>query len=251
MQRAILCEGKTDAILASYMLGKLHGWGFNNQLTRKPKVTLPVVHENECLTWYSRNGVDLAIWGVGGYTELPTKMKAVADRTRAEGNAQLRFSHLVVVCDRDTRTEDECIANVSRWLMDAGITLNAALQLGQWLDGKVALARTPPADHDVKVLMVVVPPNSPGELESFLLTALSDDNDGDKELVDKAKTFIDGVPDPPYLVKRRLRAKAWLGAVLSVMSPDWVFSELDNRMKQVKWEDLALVCQVWGLLNQL
>ncbi len=251
MQRVILCEGRTDAILISYLLEKCWEWHFNNKLTVKPRVRLPAERQNECLNWYSRHGVDLAIWAVGGYTEIPAKLKRITERTRHEQNETLRFSHIVIVCDRDWRTAEQSKAEINEWLADAGVELGEDLEPGRWLGGTIALERTPKAHHSVKILALVLPPSTPGGLETFLLKALAENHDN-KVLVDKAHLFVDCVSSKTsYLKKSRLKPKAQLGSVLSVMSPDWVFSELNERLTRVKWEDLTQVSQVWGLLEHL
>ena len=251
MQRIILCEGKTDAILASYMLGKLHRWTFNNSLTQSRKAHLPVEHDNETLNWYSRGQENLVIWGVGGYTELGAKIKKIGERTQAEADPNLRFSRIVVIMDHNSRTDQACASDAEAWFVKAGFVLDRPLQLSKWLHAKVTLDRKPPADHRVRILVLAVPPDSPGALETFLLQALRGSSEEDRHIVDQAEAFIGRIPDKPYLLKRRLRSKASLGSVLSVMSPDWVFSRLDERIQRVKWEELVQVHRFWQLLDEL
>ena len=40
-------------------------------------------------------------------------------------------------------------------------------------------------------------------------------------------------------------------AILSVMSPDWVFSELDERLTLVKWEEIKSVESIYEKLSEL
>ena len=249
MQRAMLCEGKTDAILASYMLGKLYGWEFSSALSLSPAIKLPVDRKNECLNWYAREGNHLAIWGVGGYNELPAKLAKIIERTRSEMEPDRRFSRVAIVCDRDDRTEAQCTSDVLNWLADSEVGLSGSFAPGQWLNATVESSDlTPATQYQMEILVVTIPPDSRGALETFLLQALRE-TDGD--LIDEAEGFIDNVPDTPYLTRQRLRPKACLGAVLSVMSPDWVFSEIDDRLTRVPWEELAAVCQVWDALGHL
>jgi len=81
--------------------------------------------------------------------------------------------------------------------------------------------------------------------------SIRNESEHDRDLVDKARKFIQSIPDEPYLNKTRYRPKACLGVILSVMSPDWVFSELDERLTLVKWEEIGSVEAVYEKLSEL
>lgn len=64
MNKLILCEGKTDAILLSYYLGKTAGWKFDR---KGPKgLNFQRSNSNESLSWYKKGDDYLLICGVGG-----------------------------------------------------------------------------------------------------------------------------------------------------------------------------------------
>ncbi len=98
---------------------------------------------------------------------------------------------------------------------------------------------------------MVLPPNSLGNLEVFLLQSLANQSDIDQELVEKTKELIDNIPKEPYLLKKRLEDKAQLGCVLSIISPDWVFSTLNERLTSIQWETITEVDQVYQMLEQI
>jgi hypothetical protein len=100
-------------------------------------------------------------------------------------------------------------------------------------------------------LSIILPPESKGNLEVFLLNALKESSSNDRFLVEEAERFINNIPKEPYLLKSRLRQKAWLGSVLSVMSPDWVFTSLDERLKKVSWENLESAFSAYQKLRDL
>ena len=64
MNRLILCEGKTDAILLGYYLMKTDGWA----LERKPPSGLDIKaqEQNENVVWYKKGNEKLMICAVGG-----------------------------------------------------------------------------------------------------------------------------------------------------------------------------------------
>ena len=64
MNKLILCEGKTDAILLSYYLRKVAGWKF---VKKGPSgLTIQQSNDNESICWYKKDDDYLLICGVGG-----------------------------------------------------------------------------------------------------------------------------------------------------------------------------------------
>jgi hypothetical protein len=94
-------------------------------------------------------------------------------------------------------------------------------------------------------------PYGTGALEGFLLDGLACQDKVGRDLVDSAHAFVATQPDKPYLAKRRLRPKATLGSVLSVISPDDVFRERNERLVLVGWELVTEVLQSYRLLADL
>lgn len=250
MKKIILCEGKTDAILISYFLIRRFNWIY----TKDEIVGLPVEKDNETLNWYyhlEKAGSELAIWGVGGIDEIPIKLSEVVDRTRNEKIRGNRFDRIVIFFDRADLDNGQCVNLVLEWLNHANLTTNNDPNIGQWTNAAINIKSTPPQEHQVEILPIVLPPDGNGELETFLLDSLNESSDDDTLLVGRARAFIGDIPDEPYLLRRRFRPKACLGSVLSVISPDWVFSEIDNRLRQVEWERLEEVANIYGELEEL
>jgi len=250
MKRIILCEGKTDAILISYFLIKRFGWSY----TDKQVIRLPVARDNEMLNWYrhpeKRDG-ELAIWGVGGIDNLAARLGNVIERTQNERDPKNRFERIVLFFDRDRRNEEECANLIKEWATGCKLKLTGTLQLGKWTDATTNLLKTSPESYQLSILAIVLPPDGKGNLETFLIDALKKHSNVDKHLSEEASTFIGNLPDEPYLFRQRLRSKACLGAILSVMSPDWVFSKLDERLVQVQWEDITYVLDAYQKLDEL
>lgn len=249
MKRMIFCEGKTDAILISYFLQQL-GWSY----IKKKVINFQVDRENEVLNWYAhpeKPEGEVGIWGCGGIDEIPVKLKAAIERTRRERKPENRVEKIVVFCDRDTRNESESVEIIAQWARDSQLDIRDNLQLGEWVNARTDLRKTPPESHRLTVRAIAVPPHSEGALETFLLNSLKTRSDSDSELLENAQNFIDQIPDEPYLERRRFRPKACLGAVLSVMSPDWVFSSLNDRLTRVPWEQLPSLLAVYQKLEEL
>ena len=157
----------------------------------------------------------------------------------------------MIFFDRADLDNAQCVDRVREWSNNANLTINNDLGIGQWSNATIDIKSTPPQEHQVEVLPIVLPPDGNGELETFLLNSLSASSDADELLVERARVFIDDIPDEPYLSHRRYRPKACLGSVLSVISPDWVFSRLDERLLLIEWETLEQVANIYGMLEEL
>jgi hypothetical protein len=251
MKRTVICEGKTDAILISYFVKRRFGW----VRTKSPVIRLPVVRDNEVLYWYyhpEKPDQELAIWGAGGIDQIPVKLGHIINRSRAERTPINRFGRVVLFFDRNDRNKTQCKDLVEKWATeDNELEITGKLQLGQWVDARVELRKSPQEDYELRILPIVLPPDSEGNLEIFLTNSIRDQSEHDEQLVDRARSFIGFIPDEPYLSKTRYRPKACLGAILSVMSPDWVFSTLDHRLTRVQWEKIRSVTAVYEKLSEL
>jgi len=250
MKRAVICEGKTDAILVGYFLIKVHGWSYS----KNSFLQLPFDKQNEVLNWYThpeKPGSELAIWGAGGIDRVSEKVTAIAERTRGERRRDLRFDRIVVLIDRDVRTIDECSDLIEGWLRLAGLDFADAIELGGWKATTTQLDKAPPEAHAVDVLSIVLPPTREGCLEVFLADALRSTGDPDRAIVDGCDKLVAATPDEPYLREARFRPKAIVGAALSIMSPDWVFGDLDEKLYTVPWEQIQLAHDAYLRLADL
>jgi len=250
MKRAIICEGKTDAILVGYFLIKVYGWFYSKQTF----LQLPYDKPNEVLNWYThpnRVGSELVVWGAGGITRVGQKVSEIIERTRSEHIGQNRFDHVVVLIDRDNRTIEQCEDLVRGWFLAAGLQFADDITAGEWKTTNTQLVKIPPEAHQVRALSIVLPPMGEGCLEIFLAEALRSTGDPDRPIVDGCRNLVNAMPAEPYLREPRLRPKAAIGAVLSIMSPDWVFGDLDEKLKTVAWEEIEMAHGAYSRLADL
>ena len=113
MKKIILCEGKTDAILISYFLEKFE-WQFSKKVMQ---INLPVDKDNEVFSWYrhpDKPDQELAIWGVGGYSNIQLKLKYITEsiQSQPEKQFQNRFNKIVLFVDNDTGSFNEHISDM-------------------------------------------------------------------------------------------------------------------------------------------
>lgn len=165
MKKIILCEGKTDAIILSYFLGKQYNWEYKKLSKSQIKI-------------------------------FP----------------KFNFAHNESLIKSQKENSEEYI--------------------------------------NIELLFIVIPKDKNGNLELFLLDALKE-NKEDKLIVSESKSYIDKVSSVSYLKKDRYKVKAQLQSVLSVISPEWVFSDISERLKRVSWNNLEEINSVYKKLDKL
>ncbi len=230
----ILCEGKTDAVLISYFLITVHKYSYS----KKEIVKLPIEKQNEEANWYIKENHSLVIWAVGGYDRLKQCLAAVIERNESEMRSEYRFDKVILMLDRDSRTDRQITTDISNWFQESKIRHKAEILIDEWIACSITLKKIPPENYSIYILPLVIPPEGEGALETFLLNSLRDHSDEDKTVVNESRQYIQKIQDISYLKKKRFREKACLGSVLSVFSPDWVFSNLNDRISNVRWEEV-------------
>lgn len=254
MKTLILCEGKTDAIILSYFLSKKYNWKHvSNREMNKSKYKDIIrfqINENQSCCLYENGEKLLLIYACGGIEEIPKKINEVAD-INSQSDFEKRFNKIIVMTDKDENELNELEIKFNEWIKKSKIELNEKLEIGNWILTKTKqniIGET--KFFEAKMLFLVLPKEGTGNLEVFLLEALRET--GIEEVIEEAKKYIENVKETPTISnKTRKITKAKLQAVFSVLSPEWVFSELDERLLSVEWEKLEEVNKMYKNFNKL
>lgn len=230
MRVLVLCEGKTDAILISYLLSKLSGWYVTK--SEKDMKILTDEKDNESSYWYTRSNNDkMLICGVGGKDKFSSffidKIKPIILQYPNEK----RFDRIVIIHDKDFDNLDvleEKISNmfnpiVTKVKNDTWIT-------NKYIDGFGV-------EGNVDVLGLIIPRDNEGALESVLLNSMQE-QDPTKTIVQKSLDFVDQIKPQAqsFIPNYRMELKAKLGVSFAILSPQKVFSYIDILIKSVDWE---------------
>ena len=94
----------------------------------------------------------------------------------------------------------------------------------------------------VEILLLIVPFEQTGAMETFLLNAVAGEDEYDKEIINRGNTFVDSVdPEKRYLTKRRYITKAKFDVYFSVRTAAEQFVERQNILKDIPWDQYLLV----------
>lgn len=247
MKSLILCEGKTDAILVSYLLCKQWGWNvLKKSSTKISGMTFETNEaEDESSYWYEKDNNQVLICGVGGrsnfYNFFDNKISRIIKLNQQEAN----FSKIIFIVDKDNRE----IKEIEKEFCNSFKSIINHVENRKWIkngynDGFQKIELT--------VLLNIIPIDEQGALETLLLQSISEKND-DKVIVDKSLNFVEGIKDDAskYLKNKRLVLKAKLGTVFAIMSPQKVFSFIDEIIKSVEWEKSETILKTFEHFKDL
>ena len=176
MNRLILCEGKTDAILLGYYLMKTDGW----ELERKPPSGLAIKaqEQNENVAWYKKDDERLMICAVGGKDNFGQFFSRYIQRPILNASNGDPFPRIALVTDRDDRDIVEIERDVTEQLSPFFVgTKNREWITNNYLDSFGM-------EKQIETLLIIIPVEHQGALENVMLDAISEDP-YDKNIVDK------------------------------------------------------------------
>ena len=236
MRTLILCEGKTDAILLSYLLQKESNW-----VHIKSQKGLWAIKEDD-----KRDEDYILICGVGGKDNFKSffhdKLYEPVIQTQASHN----IDKIIYIVDKDKDSFEVLYEKICNDLQP--ICTN--LLIGDWREN--SFIDSFGMEQEVRILGLVIPNDQEGALENVLLNALSE-SAYDKNIVDKSVRFVEGIKQEAreYIKTSRLELKAKLSVVFAVRSPQKVFSLIDELIQSVNWENYNNIKELFGKILEL
>lgn len=103
----------------------------------------------------------------------------------------------------------------------------------------------------VQFCYLLIPSDSQGALETFMLDALSEDSEAKKEAVLQVKQFVAEFRSNFYLTKRRQKVKAELGISLSVFNPERLFDTFMELINSIDWASFQAVGKQFDVLLEI
>lgn len=233
MNKLILCEGATDAILLSYYLEKVAGWKF----CRKPPKNLAIKENGieESINWYEKDDDRLLICGVGGKDKIKTFFSTRIKPTIIKADA---FEKIALVLDRDDRD----IVSIEKHALSAVSPVITKVENNKWITndyfngfGQI---------KSIAMLLTIVPIEHQGALETLLLDAISE-NQYDAHIVELVTDFVSKmrVEAGKYITSDRKELKARLGVTWAVQYPEKIFKLINEQIVSVPWEKSEVLRQ--------
>ena len=241
MNKLILCEGETDAILLSYYLGKVAGWKF----CKKPPANIAIKPDtfDQSANWYENGEDRLLICAMGGKDKVRAFFIQKILRPIVDAGA---FSRIALVLDRDD-SEIKSIEDHASSVFKPVITM---MHNHEWVQNTYKDAYG--TEQLIEGLLVVIPTEHEGALETLMLDSIAEDP-YDAVIVNKAGAFVTDMKTvaSKYLGSRRNAIKAHLGVTWAVQYPEKVFKLMNEQILSVNWEESEVLHKCFEQLEKI
>lgn len=245
MKSIIICEGSTDFALLQYFMRKAYGWNDSEAKNLQGSSKFNRVRT------LKKNKDILSIGGTGGSNKIIPCFQSLLESNRIAAMPEEIYDRIVIITDRDEwETEEELKAQVTESLKEYSITVEEAIQHDQWI--KCGCTNGRGQRIVFSILLLVIPFETTGAMETFLLGAIAKKDTYDASIINKCNDFVDKVdPERRYLNKRRYITKAKFDVYFSVRTSVGQFVERQNILKNVEWEKYTEIQESFQKLNEL
>lgn len=230
MKNAILCEGSTDGILLQYFMRKVYLWKDGSN-----KVNL----FGSNVSWFrtmNKGNDRLDIASCKGCSNILSNLNLILEfnynATKGEN-----YAKIAVVTDRDeVDTEEDFLNKISLVLEQNHVYVMEKISHNEWCTCEYETSTG--KMRRIEILILVIPFEQTGAMETFLLKAISEKNEYDAKIIEAGNQFIENVdPKKKYLTKRRYITKAKFDIYFSVRTAAEQFVQRQNILKDIEWEE--------------
>lgn len=247
MNNIILCEGSTDYFLLQYYMREAYQWiddtSIQNGILKMPK------QKSRNLT---KNSDILTIMAVGGCSQIGNGLRTVLNKNYlSPPNLSDVYNKIVIVTDRDeVGTEQTFIQTLQQVLSEYNITTTTPITNNTWLP--YSMQNQVGITIDFSILLLMIPFEENGAMETFLLNAIADKDSYDKTIIEQCNQFVDQIdPEKRYLTSRRYITKAKFDTYFSIRTPVEQYAERQSIVKNVKWEEYNHIQTAFQKLGEL
>ncbi|KLO21514.1 hypothetical protein X275_09080 [Marinitoga sp. 1197] len=229
MNILIICEGNTDKHLIGFHLEKKENYKYQK---RSEFFTIQL-EKNQFQINLSNQENNITIVSVGGKTRIFSFFEKVKEYISQVRDKQKLINKIVIMIDRDEDSERDLLNMFN----------NKISNINTW--EKMSISNQMFDEVDVDFFLLVIPPESNGAMERFVINSLKDKYD---YIVDELEVCVDNISkkNKEFRNNERLKDKAKLGCVLSILSPEWSLDKLTEKMKQINWEELDKFNRVYS-----
>ena len=150
----------------------------------------------------------------------------------------------MLIQDKDDKTNEEIEKSIYE---NANITFAS----NKWLNVQMSTAFTDQKSN-FSTYLLVIPKEHSGALEDVVLDALSEDKMNEL-VVKRSIEYVDSIKDEAklFLNKRRYISKAKLGVTFAIMSPEKVFSFINELLNEIDWTKYNVISETFNVLSEL
>lgn len=247
MNNIILCEGSTDYVLLQYYMRKAYQWCDDKDIQRNI-LKMPGQKSRNL-----KRGEDiLTVMAVGGCSQIGNGLKQVLQKNEfSPPTLEGMYKKIVIVTDRDEmETEQNFIQIVQTVLNDNDVVYTQPIANNSWTE--CSMKNRAGTTLDFSLLLLVIPFEENGAMETFLLSAIGANDSYDKAIIEECNQFVERVdPQKRYLTSRRYLTKAKFDTYFSIRTPVQQYTERQNILKNVQWEEYNHIQTAFDKLREI
>ena len=244
MKSVILCEGGTDLALLQYFMEVANGW--ENREGSDFKINI-----GKYCKAFTQEDDYLLIAETGGCSNICPQINKLLRLITRSANQKEMIDKIVVITDRDeVDSLEQFISGIKNLFGKYEITLQNEILENQWISCSVRNGVKDVVHFEM--LFLLIPFETTGALETFLLEAVSKKDKYDGIIVEKCNAFVDTLDCArKYLSRRRYKTKAKFDVYFSIRTPVEQFLERHNILKNIKWEEYEYMQESFKELKAL
>lgn len=245
MKSIIICEGETDFVFLQHFMIRVNGWNYSKQM---PNPSFRSNVNNSLSRDFFKDSNMLTIISCGGCGNIKTVFEEVIRRNENEIEDSERYSKIVILTDND----EDCVEEKIIFELNDILKNKVQISNNKWTT--LTFEDTVHNQFDSELLLLIIPFDENGALETFLLESISKENAYDAEIIKKAKEFADNAdPEKKYLSHRGFVTKARLYAYFAIRIEPTVnqFRQRKNVLTNIPWEKYENVRTVFKELKKL
>ncbi len=235
MKSVIICEGTTDLTLVQYFMEKVNSWSY--------KDNVKILSDYGNCKNFESNYDKLSIIETGSCSKIIKCFRDILEinyyNSPTDGIAEI--DNIVIISDNDEiSTISSFEHDILAVLQEKNISNLVSIRNDSWME--VSMSNFSGKIINFKILLLIIPFNENGALETFLLNSIATADSYEKEIIDKCNSFVELIDkEPRYLKHRRHKTKAKFDVYFSVRTPLEQFSERRNILRSVPWENYESV----------
>jgi len=243
MKSVIICEGTTDLTLIQYYMEKAYKWGYRS--------TNRDLYGFKLYRTFAKNDNELVIGEVGGCGGILNCLRNVLERNTLSESLDEVHDNVVVICDRD---EADAVvgfdSGINECMTELALVCPPEIVNNSWAQCSVVNARGKSVSF--RFLLLVLPFEETGALETFLLSAISEKDSYDGYIIKMGNGFVDTVDyENRYLLHRRHKTKAKFDVYFSIRTPYEQFGQRRDILRSIDWENYELLQNSFKKLEEL
>lgn len=235
MNSAIITEGATDYIFIQYYMRKVYSWNDYKESSLRNADKQIKARE------FKKRRKLLTIISSGGCARIPDRIDLLLKSNSDSSSCKEVYTKIVIISDNDDELAggklEVAIENVVKKYT---IRSSVKIQNRKWVTFKMHNSLSEVIS--VKLLLLLIPFDEKGAIETFLLSVIAEQDDYDKQIIDKGNVFVESVDsEERYLKHRRDKVKAKMDVYFSIRTSAEQFVERHNILKNIEWENFAKI----------